>query len=566
MDAARHPQRRESQSKTGNDIPASVIEQHRPRHSTQRFVLLCNERCFAGATSDCSSSIKTAKVQVMSDRVKFFMSFRVRLMLLLTSFLLLTIVLVLALDKWAQKRAAEEVARQSEQVKGALNKGFSDFAKAIGLAIKNLNSERYLYKQIQAGEVELPETVQHIIVADEHGAVSDTSLEEKIGGSIPVPDTEVVQENPGDPVEGEVEIHGSSFKTYDIPFTSSKGLYWIVIVTNPQSITINIDNASRTLADRSRELSNVRLLATSGLLMLALAIAVIIGWSFTRPIQKLASAAQRVAAGDLDFQVDIRRRDEVGQLASTFNEMIAGLKSKRELEEKLNNAERQAAIGRLTQAVAHEIRNPLNVINLSIDHVATKYAPEDEKRREQLTRILASIRDEVARLKRLVSDLLNYGRPARLAVETVDIRKLVDETITLVRPQAEEQGVELTLEGDPSPVEVRGDRERLKSCFSNIAINALQAMPAGGCLRAHVAKVDGTVEVTVSDTGVGISEEALSKIFEPYFSTKQAGFGLGLAVTRTVVEEHHGTIEVRSEAHRGATFIVKLPAKASVEG
>jgi len=500
----------------------------------------------------------------MSEKIKFFMSFRARLMLLLSSFLLLTIVLVLALDKWAQKKASEEVAQQSAQVNEAVNGGFSDFASALHMAIKNLNSERYLYKQIQRGEIKLPDTVEHIIVADEHGSVSDTTLEELDGKSISVPESEVVKQGVGDPVEGEVFIHGSSSKTYDIPFTSSKGLYWIVIVTNPESITSKIDDASRTLSDKSRELSNVRLLATTGLLLLALAIVVIIGWSFTSPIQKLVSAAQRVAAGDLDFQVDIKRRDELGQLAGTFNEMIVELKSKRELEDKLNTAERQAAIGRLTQAVAHEIRNPLNVINLSIDHVATKYAPEDEKRREQLNRILSSIRDEVARLKRLVSDLLNYGRPARLAVETVDIRKLVDETISLIQPQADEQGVQVTLEGDPSPVEIRGDRGRLKSCFSNIAINALQAMPGGGQLHARVARLDGSVEVTMSDTGVGISEEALSKIFEPYFSTKQAGFGLGLAVTRTIVEEHQGSIDVQSEPHRGATFTVKLPAADSM--
>ena len=499
----------------------------------------------------------------MSEKVKFFMSFRARLMLLLSSFLVLTIVLVLALDRWAQKRATEEVHQQSEQVKEAVNKGFSDFAQAMGMAMKNLNSSQYLYKQIQDGEVDLPDTVEHIIVADEHGAVSDTTIEDLKGKSISVPETESIQEHPGDPIESEVEIHGSSSKTYDIPFTSSKGLYWIVIVTNPQSITNKIDIASTSLSDKSRELSNVRLLVTTGLLILALAIAVIIGWSFTRPIQKLASAAQRVAAGDLDFQVDADRRDEVGQLAGTFNEMIAGLKSKRELEDKLNTAERQAAIGRLTQAVAHEIRNPLNVINLSIDHVATKYAPEDEKRREQLTRILSSIRDEVARLKRLVSDLLNYGRPARLAVETVDVRKLVDETIALIRPQADEQSVQVTLEADASPVEIRGDRERLKSCFSNIAINALQAMPSGGHLNVRIARLDGSVEVKMSDTGIGISEDALVKIFEPYFSTKQAGFGLGLAVTKTIVEEHHGSIDVRSVPNGGAEFTVTLPASGS---
>lgn len=502
----------------------------------------------------------------MSQKVKFFMSFRVRLMLLLTSILLLTIVLVLALDKWAQKRADQEVAQQSDQIKNAVNEGFSDFAFAMYVAIKNLNSKQYLYKQIKDVEITLPDTVEHIIVADQYGAVKDTSLEELIGKSIPVPETETLRENPGDPVEGELMIHGSSSKTYNFPFTSAKGLFWIVIVTNPENIINKINDASRTLSDRSRELSNVRLLATTGLLVLALAIAVIIGWRFTRPIQMLAAAAQRVAAGDLDFHVDIKRRDEVGQLAATFNEMIADLKYKRELEEKLNNAERQAAIGRLTQAVAHEIRNPLNVINLSIDHVATKYAPEDEKRKAQVTRILSSIRDEVVRLKRLVSDLLNYGRPPRLSFETVDIRRLVDETIELIKPQADEQGVEVTLEGDRSPVEIQGDRERLKSCFSNIAINALQAMPGGGSLHTRVAKLDGSVEVTLSDTGVGISEEASSKIFEPYFSTKQAGFGLGLAVTRTIVEEHKGSIEVRSEPQHGATFIVRLPVKVSVDG
>jgi signal transduction histidine kinase len=500
----------------------------------------------------------------MSQKVKFFMSFRVRLMLLLASILLLTIVLVLALDKWAQKRAAEEVRQQSDQIKDAVNNGFSDFAFAMYVAIKNLNSNQYLYRQIKAGEITLPDTVEHIIVADQYGNVKDTTLEELKW--IPVPETETLKENPGDPVEGELMIHGSSAKTYNFPFTSAKGLHWIVIVTNPENIINKIDDASRTLSGRSRELSNVRLLATTGLLVLALAIAVIIGWRFTRPIQVLAAAAQRVAAGDLDFQVDIKRRDEVGQLAATFNEMIAGLKSKRELEDKLNNAERQAAIGRLTQAVAHEIRNPLNVINLSIDHVATKYAPEDEKRKAQVTRILASIRDEVVRLKRLVSDLLNYGRPPRLSFEPVDIRRLVDETIELIRPQADEQGVEVTLEGDRSPIEIQGDRERLKSCFSNLAINALQAMPGGGSLRASVAQRDGSVEVTLSDTGVGISEEASSKIFEPYFSTKQAGFGLGLAVARTIVEEHKGSIEVQSEPQRGATFIVRLPAKSSVDG
>ncbi|HXG66359.1 MAG TPA: ATP-binding protein, partial [Blastocatellia bacterium] len=266
------------------------------------------------------------------------------------------------------------------------------------------------------------------------------------------------------------------------------------------------------------------------------------------------------AGGDLNFQVNINRQDEVGQLAATFNEMIRGLQSKRELEEKLNQAERAAVIGRLTQAVAHEIRNPLNVINLSIDHASRKFAPEDEARRKQFTRLLSSVKDEIARLKHLVSDLLNFGRPAHLSVQEVDMRQLVDDTIALVRPQADEQGVSVIIDHDDSPAVVRGDPERLKSCVSNIAINALQAMPGGGKLSARVHRANGLVEVNISDTGGGISEENLGKVFEPYFSTKQSGFGLGLAVTKKIIVEHNGSIEVQSRVAEGTTFTLKLPA------
>jgi signal transduction histidine kinase len=246
-------------------------------------------------------------------------------------------------------------------------------------------------------------------------------------------------------------------------------------------------------------------------------------------------------------------------LASTFNEMIDDLESKRELEEKLNHAEREAVIGRLTQSVAHEIRNPLNVINLSIDHVSSRYAPEDEKRRAQFTQILSSIKDEVVRLNHLVNDLLNYGRPAQLSVQMIDLRELVGETMALVRPQADEQGVDIRMNLDSAGTRVRGDRERLKSCLSNIAINALQAMPSGGRLSAQVRRDNGFVEVAISDTGVGISLEHQEKVFEPYFSTKQTGFGLGLAVTKKIIDEHKGTIAVESRTGVGTTFTVRLP-------
>jgi signal transduction histidine kinase len=496
----------------------------------------------------------------MIDKVRFLMSFRARLIMLLASFLLLTMALVILLDNWARKRAHHEVAKQSQEVKEAVNGGFGDFAEAIGIAIQNLSSEKFLYQKIEDSEIQLPRTVTHVIVADREGKVVDSTLPELQETVIPVPENIVTQDGPVDPVEGNVPIHGEETRTYDIPVYTQKGWNWIIIVTNPQGITRKIDDASLALATKSRELANIRLVSTTALLILALAMAVVISWSFTRPIQELARAARLVAAGNLDFQVTVKRNDEVGQLATTFNEMIAGLKSKRELEERLNQSERAAVIGRLTQSVAHEIRNPLNVINLSIDHASKKYAPEDPARREKFTQLLSSIKDEIERLKHLVNDLLNYGRPARYAVETVDMRQLVEETLALLRQQADMQGVAMTIDEQSGPASVRGDRERLKSFVSNLAINALQAMSSGGHLTAQIARHDGEVEVKISDTGVGISEESLGKVFEPYFSTKQSGFGLGLAVTRKIIEEHQGRIAVESQLARGTTFTVTLPA------
>ncbi|HWP44172.1 MAG TPA: ATP-binding protein [Blastocatellia bacterium] len=487
------------------------------------------------------------------------MTFRARLMLLLTSFLVLTILLVLALDNWARKRAEEVIAEQNRQVTEAVNRSYDDLAKAQSLALQSLVSDNYLYQVLKPED--MPQTVESITVTERDGKVSDSTVREIVDQYLPVPEVEEdLQVWSIDPVMNEGEDHENSPKTYYYSITTTKGLHWIIIVTTQQSIVNQIEAASQQLASSNRELSNYRVWATSGLLMLALAIAVIIGWRFTRPINELAGAARRVAAGDLDFHVDIDRPDEVGQLASTFNEMLAGLKSKRELEEKLNHAERAAVIGRLTQGVAHEIRNPLNVINLSIDHVSSRYAPEDDARRQQFMRILSSIKDEIARLKHMVNDLLNYGRPAQLALQRIDVRDLVDETITLVRPQADDQGVSITIEQQDTPAEVRGDRERLKSCLSNIAINALQAMPSGGELTAQVQQVNGMVEISLTDTGEGIGEEAIGKIFEPYFSTKNAGFGLGLAVTKKIVEDHKGTIEVHSKVDEGTTFTVRLPA------
>ena len=511
----------------------------------------------------------------MSKDVKFLKTFRARLMLLLTACLLLTIAVVLILDYLAQRSINEAIIDHNQRVAESVNDGYGDLMYAVSLATYSLDKDQFLYQLISPDEI--PQAVECIIIADKDGRVKDSSLpiiiQEERYRTIHVPkevQAEISSETAflerddhvlaGDPLLGGEISGGPNEKTYYYPINTAKGLHWIVIVTNQGPLINKIAEATNQLASENQRLSNYRQWATTGLLLVALAIAVIIGWQFTRPIQQLASAARRIADSQLNFRVNIERKDEIGQLAATFNDMIDGLKHKQELEEKLNNAERAAVIGRLTQSVAHEIRNPLNVINLSIDHVSTKYAPEDEEKRKKFMRILSSIKDEVTRLKHMVNDLLNYGRPAHLAKQKFDMRELMCETLALVRPQADEQGVEFDVKQDETPASVNGDREKLKSCLSNIAINALQAMPAGGQLMTSVHQSNGAVEVKIEDTGVGIPRDDLSRIFEPYFSTKQTGFGLGLAVTKKIIDEHKGSIEAESEVGTGTTFIVRLDA------
>ncbi|HXG65788.1 MAG TPA: hypothetical protein VNO70_11825, partial [Blastocatellia bacterium] len=219
----------------------------------------------------------------MSDRVKFLMTFRARLMVLLTSFLLITIILVIVLDNWARKRADAEVARQRQEVAGAVEVSYSGLAEAMGLALRSLDSEQYLYEVIKPGE--LPPTVETIIVTEKDGMVHDSTLKDLVNAPITIPQEEVFQIKPEDPVRKEDEFHEDKPLTYYIPIRTAKGLYWIVIVTTQQALVSKIEVSSTTLANTNRTLSNYRLLATAGLLMLALAIAVIFGWRFTQPIK-----------------------------------------------------------------------------------------------------------------------------------------------------------------------------------------------------------------------------------------------------------------------------------------
>ena len=308
-----------------------------------------------------------------------------------------------------------------------------------------------------------------------------------------------------------------------------------------------------------------RIAATLAVFALGMLLSLVLAAAVSRPVQSLTDAARRVAAGDLSARVSAVGSNELGALACTFNQMVERLGESRALEERLHAAERSAAMGRFASALAHEIRNPLNSISLTIDHVRTRLAPADETRRDEFQALMATLKSEVTRLNRLVGDFLSSGQPARLDPRPCDVGAVVRETAALVEHKARDQAIVVEVDAPPSLPATVADPELLKTCFLNLVLNAFEAMPGGGRLSLAV-RLEGppdarAIAVLVSDTGVGMSAEATAIAFEPYFSTKETGVGLGLALVRRIIEGHGGRAELDSTPGQGTSVRLLLPVR-----
>lgn len=341
-------------------------------------------------------------------------------------------------------------------------------------------------------------------------------------------------------------------EAHAIPVQTSDGRYFVMVLLRNDK-----EEAQRQAAQP--------LLATLGILLISTLITIVLVWRFTLPIANLSLAAREVAAGNLSVRVPERDSyDEMGQLARNFNEMAGELEKTRELEGQLQQAEKSAVIGRLGSAIAHEIRNPLNYINLTLDHLRSKFAPEESERKERFVKLTSQLKDEVARINQQISDFLNYSRPANVNLRPIDPRSVVEDSLRIVEAQAAENNIKIAVVEHEDVQQIMGDPEFLRSVFNNLFINAIQAMGGdGGHLNVKISPDAPYVRFEISDTGTGISEENLSKIFEPYFSTKETGTGLGLAIVQKIVDVQNGTIEVESKVDDGTRFVLRLPSAAS---
>jgi len=285
---------------------------------------------------------------------------------------------------------------------------------------------------------------------------------------------------------------------------------------------------------------------------------------FTKPISALVDSAKQVAQGNLYTSLPAGGNDEMGRLAQTFNQMVERLRENHQLQDRLNEAEKLSLLGRFAATVAHEVRNSLNFINLSIDQIRAKYPGGNDRAASDFQRNLKNIKEEIARQNRLVNDFLAAGRQAPPAFAPCDLRQTLDQAVALVEKQAHSQDIIVGVKTPRVLPMFQADAAQLKTCFLNILTNAIQAMPKGGEIRvsAELGAGDGHVEslqLRFADTGPGIPVENREKIFTQFFSTKPTGFGLGLAITKKIVEDHGGKIHVDQPSTRGTVLVVELP-------
>ena len=281
----------------------------------------------------------------------------------------------------------------------------------------------------------------------------------------------------------------------------------------------------------------------------------------TKPIEELAEGAREVAAGHWDTRIRLSGRDETGQLAAAFNHMTQTLSTQRE---RLVQTERVAAWRELARRLAHELRNPLFPLQITVENMQRARQLSHDQFLEVFNESTATLKAELANLNSIVNRFSDFSKMPAPEFSRVDTNDAIRSAVRLFEPQFHEVGkpniaAEYFLKENLP--EIDGDPELLHKALQNLVLNALDAMPAGGTLTFRTAESQTGIRIEVSDTGKGLTPEECSRLFTPYYTTKQQGTGLGLAIVQSVVSDHRGTISVASEEGHGTTFRIELPRR-----
>jgi nitrogen fixation/metabolism regulation signal transduction histidine kinase len=323
-----------------------------------------------------------------------------------------------------------------------------------------------------------------------------------------------------------------------------------------------IGGSRRSYVELKQHIRDSALLVGGGGMVLAILLSSWIAARVTRPIEQLALAAQQVAGGNWSARVEVSGGDEVGQLAESFNLMTSELLNQKE---RLVQAERVAAWRELARRLAHELKNPLFPLQLTIENMLRAKQSSPEQFEEVFRESAATLLAEISNLKAIVGRFSEFSKMPQPQLQRVQVNEMVRGVVQLFQAQLQAPGrarIECALDLDQKLESIAADPELLHRALSNLVLNALDAMPHGGTLTMRTRRDEGRVRIEVADTGSGLTPEECERIFTPYYTSKQHGIGLGLAIVQSVVSDHGGTISVRSEPGRGTTFVIELQRNA----
>ena len=348
-------------------------------------------------------------------------------------------------------------------------------------------------------------------------------------------------------------------------------------------------NISLAKADVQLAESSQRMIVYTGCALLLIAL---LSWFFVwevvgRPVKALERGTERLAAGDLGYQIDVQSQDEIGELAHSFNAMSNQLKAEhsenvawtRTLEQRVDqktrelkrahehalHTEKMASIGKMAAVLAHEINNPLSGI-LTYAKLLRKWIDNEDNgksRKRDICDSLELIASESRRCGDLVKNLLTFSRTTPINLQATNVNHVIDRALRLIQHQLDLASIQVQSELDPDLPPIVCDGAQIEQVLLALMMNALDALPQGGNLwvTTKLSREDGVARIIVRDDGCGIPPEILPRLFEPFLTTKETGkgVGLGLAISRSILERHNGNIEVQSEVGRGTTFTVTLP-------
>lgn len=328
---------------------------------------------------------------------------------------------------------------------------------------------------------------------------------------------------------------------------------------HPLLAILLVGHSRRSYMELQQRIRYSALLAGGGGIVLALLLGSWASARVTRPIEMLAGAAQDVAAGKWDSRVEVHGHDEVAQLAASFNQMTTELLAHKE---RLVQAERVAAWRELARRLAHELKNPLFPLQLTVENLIRARTQSPEQFEEVFRESSQTLLTEIANLKGIIGRFSEFSKMPQPQLQPVDVNQVLREVAQLYQVQlAANTAIQCHLQLDHDIRPIAADPELLHQAVSNLVLNAMDAMPDGGTLTLLTRREAQKLIIEVSDTGVGLTPEECARIFTPYYTSKKHGTGLGLAIVQSVVSDHGGTITVRSERARGTSFIIELPER-----